>query len=242
MTRGSRTPSYAAEGGVSLLEMLVAMAIFAIIASLLYGTFSRTAGTRRYVGERAAVYSLARSSVSWLERDIEAAFSAHTYPVGEHRFISAGRVERETTDDEIPLLDVTTVTSLGTTPLEAPGFIIEGRREQVDQARVVYRLEEPQDDDGDVYGLDLVRYDFRPARLEELEKASRAVVAHHIETVELRFFDGVSWWESWDSQRGQTNAGRAPRMVETRVTIATLDDDPLTFVSGIALAVSTDGG
>ena len=86
MRRGSSKRRHRAEGGVSLLEMLVAMAIFAIIASLLYGTFSRTAGARRYVEERAAVYSLARSSISWLERDIEAAFSAHTYPVGEHRF------------------------------------------------------------------------------------------------------------------------------------------------------------
>ncbi|MEE8312286.1 MAG: prepilin-type N-terminal cleavage/methylation domain-containing protein [Candidatus Binatia bacterium] len=242
MRRGSSKRRHPAEGGVSLLEMLVAMAIFAIIASLLYGTFSRTAGARRYVEERAAVYSLARSSISWLERDIEAAFSAHTYPVGDRRFVSAGRVERETTDDETPLLDVTTATSLGTTPLEAPGFIIEGRREQVDQARVVYRLEEPPDDDGDVYGLDLVRYDFRPARLEDLEEASRAVVARHIQAVELRFFDGLTWWESWDSRRGQTNAGRAPRMVETRVTIATLDEDPVTFVSGVALVVSTDAG
>jgi len=221
--------------------MLVAMGIFAIIASLLYGTFSRTAGVRRYVEERAAVYSLARSSVSWLERDIEAAFSSRTYPDGERRFVSAGRVERETTDDEPPLLDVTTATSLGTTPLEAPGFIIEGRREQVDQARVVYRLEEPDDDDTDTYGLELVRYDFRPARFEELEEASRAVVARHIEAVELRFFDGLSWSESWDSRRGQANAGRTPRMVETRVTIATADDDPLTFVSGVAVVVTSDG-
>ena len=161
-----------AAAGVTLLEMLVAIGIFAIIASLLYGTFSRTAAARRYAQERAAVFSVARSAVTWLERDMQAAFSAGAYPEGPPHFVSAGRVERETLEDEPALLDLTTATSLGTTPLEVASFVVEGRLEQSDQARVVYRLEEPAQDragfdaGGDTRiqaGFDLVRYDFRPA-------------------------------------------------------------------------------
>ena len=55
MKRGLHQSRGPAQAGVTLLEMLVAMAIFAIITSLLYGTFSRTESTRRYVEQPGLV-------------------------------------------------------------------------------------------------------------------------------------------------------------------------------------------
>ncbi len=244
------------KAGVSLLEMLVALGIFAIISSIVYGTFSRTAGTRVYAEQRLNLFAIARAAISWMERDLMAAGTTGLFPTGQPiLFVSAGIAERETGRDDVPLLEVTTASSLGTSPLEIDGFVLPGHSERSSETRVVYRLERSTEPDAapglsseraqgmeKAAAYDLVRYDFRPARAAELEFAARSVIAGGVESVTLRFYDGVSWWESWDSRPGAANSRRVPRMVETRITMHDAEGPPLTFVSGVAVASQIDAG
>lgn len=255
MTLG-RTCECRRQTGVSLLEMLVALGIFAIISSIVYGTFSRTAATRAYAEHRLNLFAIARAAISWIERDLMAAGTTGLFPAAQPIvFVSSGLAEGETGRDDIPLLEVTTASSLGTSPFEIDGFVLPGHSERSSETRVVYRLERPSEPAAGrgasvpqtpvretLAAYDLVRYDFRPPTTAELEFATRSVIAGGVESVTLRFYDGVGWWESWDSRPGASNSRRIPRMVETRITMYDAEGPPVTFVSGVAVASQIDAG
>jgi prepilin-type N-terminal cleavage/methylation domain-containing protein len=236
------TPS----AGVTLLELLVAVAILSTIATLLYGTFTRALLAREYAAAATERYARARTALDWLQDDLETAYGAGLYPIGAKRFYARGRVDHATLGDT-PLLDVTATSARGTAALIGPLFDVDGPRERGDQVRVIYHLEPAQTDETpDATGLDLVRYEFRPPLEIRLEDASRAVVADGIASVELRFFDGAAWHSEWDSASAEgTSPSEQPRplpsMVQIRLRLADLAE-PAELVSGVALALGGPRG
>jgi type II secretory pathway pseudopilin PulG len=224
--------------GTTLLELLVAVAILATISGLLYGTFTRAFAAREYSVRAMERYADARSVIDWLEDDLEGSFGSGLYPSGAKRFFSPGTAE-ESTLGNVPLLDVTTTTARGTTALVGPLLDVERARDEGDQVRVLYHLEEPDAANRAVRpeGLDLVRYEFRPPLDIKLEEASRAVVAHGIASIQMRFFDGTAWHENWDTT---TEAGAkalpAPKMVRIRIRLAD-PAEPAELVSSVRLVL-----
>lgn len=231
---GRRAPS----AGVTLLELLVAVAILATISGLLYGTFTRVFAAREYAMAAMERYADARSAIDWLEDDLEGSFASGLYPSGAKRFFSPGVADEPTLGDA-PLLDITTTSARGTTALVGPLLDLDRPRDQGDQVRVLYHLEEPDagNENRVSIGLDLVRYEFRPPLDIKLEEASRAVVAHGIGSIALRFFDGAAWHEDWDTATEAGAKGRpAPRMVRIRIRLAD-PAEPAELVSSVRLVL-----
>ncbi len=224
--------------GVTLLELLVSVAILALVAGAVYGTFSRTLGSRDYAVERARAYTVARAAIDWIERDLRACSSARLYPSGDPHFVSIGSADGLTSDPKRPLLDFATVTAAGTAPLAGRARLPANAPSLTDQARIVYRLEQEEDSGA----LVLARYDWRPALAEEPDVTTRSVVARGVVAVEFRFFDGSDWQPDWNSRRTGRENGRAPIAVETRVTIKSTRGEPLAFVSAVMIeAAIVDG-
>lgn len=230
--------------GVTLLELLVAVGILATISGLLYGTFSRAVAARQYAIASAERYARARAAIDWLEDDLAGSFSAGLYPTGAKRFLSAGRAD-EPTLGKTPLLDVTTSSARGTVSLVGPEIEsdYEPPRSRGDQIRVLYHLEEARAQDGEAPpGFDLVRYEHRPPANSELEEATRAVIAHGIASVELRFSDGDAWFQQWDSAgSGGVQRSAAPKLVEVRVRLADGRDE-LELVSAVYVVLGGKRG
>jgi prepilin-type N-terminal cleavage/methylation domain-containing protein len=245
--------------GVTLLELLAAVAILGLIATLLYGTFSRTLLVRDRATVSMERYATARAAFAWLEQDLEGSFGVGLYPRGAKRFFSPGSADTATLGGA-PLLDVTTTSARSTTPLSGtapPLDEIEGLHDRGDQARVLYHLEAPADDpDARTAGFDLVRYEYRPPTSADLEDAARAVIAHGIRSVELRFFDGGQWHESWDSTgtsgvatgidaggasdsgaESTSRGGIAPKIVETRLRLDDGNGGVIELVSAVYLTM-----
>lgn len=230
----------ARDGGVTLLELLVAVAVLGVIAGLLYGTFSRTMLSREYVQTRAATYSSARLAMDWIERDLMGSFAIAAYPTGLKRFISPGYAGLDTLGRDAPMLDLIAASARGTTPLERPGFIAEGFVDRGDQARIVYRLEE---DPGDAPepSANLVRYELRPPLMTDFAPASRAVIASGVESITLRFYDGHSWYHRWSTIDGGSSQRLGPRVVELRLNLVD-DSGTATFVSAVRLPLGGRSG
>jgi len=232
--------------------MLVAVGILAAILPLLYGTFSRTLAGRDHAAEALARYASARAAIQWLEQDLEGSFVSGLYPTGIKRFVSPGKPSESVFGEPIPLLDVTTVSARGTTPIHEDALGPEGADDGVlgagdsrgDQVRVRYFLERADADaTGDPLGLELVRYEQRPPEREELDLAVRAVIARSLDGVELRFFDGASWREHWDSTAsGSPVQGTVPRAVQILVTSTATDGDAPIFVSAVYLPMGAPRG
>ena len=127
--------------GVTLLELLVAVAILGVIAALLYGTFSRTLTGRDRASAALERYATARASLDWLKRDLEGCWSTGVYPKGTKRFFGRARADKPT-EETAPLLDLTTTSALSVPPLTGPGLPEEDHTPMHgDQIRVIYHLE-----------------------------------------------------------------------------------------------------
>jgi len=220
--------------------MLVAVAIFGIVASVLYGSFSRTLEARNLAGERAEVYATARVAMDWLEQDLKGSLSVDLYLKGRPRFFSTGHGGEDTTSADDPLLDLTVRTARRTAALRDEAGQ-ELAATMADQSRVVYRVEEESDDffeslrrTGDT-SLNLVRYEIRPPLEEGIEQSLRTVVARGLRSIDLAFEDRGSILERWEQTEESGLGVTGPRVVEIRLVIDDADGNPAEFVTSVLI-------
>lgn len=206
----TETVANESQRGFTLIEILAAVAIFGLVATAVYGTFSGTLGASAHASERLALFGSARRALDWIERDLKGSFNTGRYRPGQPRFVGQG--------EEDTLLDLTVVSAVG---MAEVGLLSHGGP-RGDQARVAYRLEDRQ----------LVRYEVRPPGPLLWESATRNVIATNIETVELRFFDGSRWHETWVAQGPDRPV---PVLVDCRLTIDGGSGPAFSFSSAVAL-------
>lgn len=226
--------------GVTLLEMLVAVAIFGIVASVLYGSFSRTLEARNLAGKRSEVYATARVAIDWLEQDLKGSLSVELYPLGRPRFFSTGHGGEDTVSADDPLLDLTVRTARRTAAIrDEDGQELAAT--MADQSRVVYRVEEETEAffeslrrPGDT-SLNLVRYEIRPPLQEGIEQSLRTVVARGVRTIDLAFEDRGSILERWEQTEGSGLGVNGPRVVEIRLVIDDAEGNPAEFVTSVLI-------
>ena len=187
--------------------------------------------------------------MDWLERDLRGSFAVDVYDSDRPRFISAGHAGTDTLTRDAPLLDISAVTARGTTLLAKGASISDEAADRGDQARIVYRLEREKSSkillDAELetqQGLALVRYELRPALSVEPDNGSRSIIARGIRSVDLRFFDGTTEHENWDSTIRSGSRGGAPRTVKIRLVIVEPEAEDTEFISGVLLPFGVRGG
>ncbi|MBI5504898.1 MAG: prepilin-type N-terminal cleavage/methylation domain-containing protein [Deltaproteobacteria bacterium] len=245
-----------AQAGLTLLELLVALAIFAIVGPAIYSTFTTTLVGRDRALQRAQAYSMARGVLDRIESDLRGNLDAGVKGSLLPRFLAPGAGSdfgagrRSMIGDDGLLLDLTTLSARGVTAPE--GYVVTDELaaksvDRGDQARVVWRLEDPDPDSapgsepGPASGSTLVRYEIKPPRNETLDLTGvpRQVVAERV-AVRLEFYAQGQWTEVWDSLAPGSQRDAAPALVRTTVELDTGDDDPIVLVSSTLIALAAD--
>ena len=84
--------------GFTLAEILIAVAILAIVSTLIYGSFARTFEIREFVGQVQERYHGVRTALERMSREISMAFIYDCReldtPTGERRLWTTFKVER----------------------------------------------------------------------------------------------------------------------------------------------------
>jgi len=226
--------------GVTLLELLVAVAIFGVVASVLYGSFNRTLEARNLAGERAEIYTTARVALDWLEQDLKGSLSVDVYLTGKPRFFSTGHGGEDTLTADDPLLDLTVRTARRTAVLRDEAGK-ELATTLADQSRVIYRVEEDTDDLLDAVprltgsGLALVRYEIRPPLEEGIERSLRTVVARGLRSIDLAFEDRGTIVDRWEQGEESAAGVNGPRIAEIRLVIDDADGNPAEFATSVLI-------
>lgn len=198
--------------GVTLLEVMVAMTVLVMMATMIWAAFDQTGRIRTRLGARQETDHLARVALTRVTRDLRGAFlslhvnQAQTLAAMRTAFV-AGTANGSST------LDLTTFTHRR---------LRRGTHEG-DACEVGYRVDPHRDPEGGASGeaKDLVRRESPRIDAEPTRGGVLDVLVPNVRQFELRFWDETQerWIETWDTNQATGQAGRLPQRVRITLTL-----------------------
>lgn len=198
----------AAQHGLTLLEVMVASAILAMVATMIWVSFDQTSKMRVKLGERQEHDHLARVAMARMTRDLRSAFlSLHVNQDQRAAAVITAFKGRSGTGGA--QLDFTTFTHRR----------LRRNTHEGDACEVGYRLADHRGND-DVRGMDLLRRESPRLDAEPDRGGVSDVLLTGVTTFEVRYFDEASeqWVDGWDTTQASGQPGRLPQRV--RLTLA----------------------
>jgi len=186
--------------GFTLLEVLMAMSILAVIVTVIYMSFSTTGRNVEQAEARRDSTDLARTLIAKLSDDIANAY--YNSSMKETVF----EAQQSTTTEDEPRFDSIALTTL--TNWRKPDSI------EMDLWEVGYRFEDRLDGNGKV----LIRREKREINevSPPLEGGTDYEVTDQITELRLRYYDGSTWSDEWHSNSKR----KKPTAVEIRLILA----------------------
>lgn len=217
----------AAMRGMTLLELLVALSIFAVIGSVLYPVVTGALQSRQDATDRTLVDSEVRVVLDRLELDIlgntESGYTGQAAP----RFVAPATIGRRAAGERV-LLETIAVVARGVTATDGLALGALGESlptDRGDLAQVLWRI--------DSSGR-LLRHEVRPPRRDPIDWSTVPYeVVSERANVEMEFWEPSQWLESWDSREAGPHLNRAPVAVRTTVRVG--GDEGLEVVSSVIL-------
>ena len=206
--------------GFTLLEILVAMFILAIVLSTIFGAFSETLKNINHAESQADIYQMARVALKIMNKDLEGSLISST------RSFSGQ-------DEEIDGRDADFLSFFSTNHVsfEEPG------KGSGNAGISFYVLEKEKEEEK---GLVLYRSDILERNQEPEEKTGGAVLCEGLHSVNFMYYnsDGDEY-DSWDSSDGQYK-NKLPSMVTIRLEFLNRSNPevPLRFETGTALPMA----
>lgn len=214
--------------GMTLLEVLVSIAIVAMIGTLLYGAFhgmNRSRTNMDVVNDR---YHQGRAALSRMAREMSAAFLSAHEPFGAQ--LGAQQSPRQTAfigGDSRPA-DRVDFTSFSHRRLRADAH-------ESDQNELSYFAAQ----DPDTGNLDLVRRESKYIDDDPAHGGTVQVLAEDIESFDVQFLDPMTgeWVDSWDSTQPAAQFGRLPMQVSVLLVLNGGPGGTTTFQTKVALPI-----
>ncbi|WP_437724526.1 type II secretion system protein GspJ [Sorangium sp. So ce861] len=212
-------------GGVTLLEVIVSVAILAIIGTLIYGAFDGMSRSRTGISRISDRYHQGRGAIARISRELQAAFLSRHQPADKN---IAVRLTAFTGEDSSPA-DRVDFTAF------AHRRLLRNAHES-DQCEIGYfGSRDPERDK-----LDLVRREAKFIDLEPTRGGVVNVLAEDIESFDVRYLDPVTgeWVDSWDSTQPAAQFERLPSQVwVTLVLNGGPGGEPIKFETKVPIAL-----
>lgn len=184
------------EKGFTLVEVLVALTVTALMLTAVYQTVSTASLAREKLSVENARYHMARIVTERIGRELQ---SLHFIATDERTRFSGG-----ITGGDLELL---AFSSTASTPLaKEPGL----------PARISYQLQATQDDGEDRYRLNRTEN-----AVLAIESGRAYKLADDLSKVEIHFLNNGSWADHWDSQVAKA----LPEAVKLTLTTGTEVDE-----------------
>lgn len=194
--------------GFTLLEVVVALAVMVVIASLAWGTLSGALQMRDFIAAEGELERSSRVAMDRIEREIRLAYlTPNTDSINTYKTVFVGKDESEA--DQLWFAT------------KAHRRKYQNARE-CDQSEVTLFTDDDPDHDGRLVLLhrESPRVDHEPDKQGAVQPLARNVTRF-----ELRYLDQSTgeWQDEWDSE-GAEFSGRLPRAVQ--VVLAVMGPDP----------------
>jgi general secretion pathway protein J len=210
--------------GLTLLEVMVAVAILAMVAVLTYGAFDGLSRGKKNLGRLNDRYHQGRAALSRITLELSSAFLSMHQPATEQQ-----------------IRRLTIFAGTNTSPADRIDFTSFSHRRLVkdshesDQNEISY-FGSP---DPNVSGkLDLARRESNLIDIEPKKGGEVNVLVEDIDLFDVKYLDAMSgmWTDSWDSSQATGQPGRLP--LEIKITLALKggpDGKPLNFTTKMTM-------
>jgi general secretion pathway protein J len=208
------SPSNARARGMTMIEVMVAIGILAMVAVLIHGVIDSLSRGRKGEGMRAERAHEGREAIQRMVRDLSGAYISTAVPAVPALMTSRTAFVAKSS---IPFdrMDFTSFAHLRT----------ERDSHESDQAEVGYFVvPDPEVPDK----MDLVRREQTPIDYEPLKGGIVNVVAEDVEKFDVRFLDPMTaqWLETWDSQQVTGQPNRLPYEVSITLVLKGVGGGP----------------
>ncbi len=200
--------------GMTLLEIMVSVAILAMVAILIYGAFDSMSRGKKGEAMRSDRAREGREAILRMTREISAAF------ISMHNPANVALVTRATAF----------IGSSGGTfdRLDFASFShrrVERDSHESDEAEIGYFVVRDPAVDGK---MDLVRREQTPIDTDPKKGGIVNVVAENVEEFDLKYLEPMTaqWLDSWDSTQVTGQPGRLPLEVSVRLVLKGVGDAP----------------
>lgn len=216
------------QGGFTLIEVVVSVAVLSVMMSMAWYTITVTARSKERVEDLQLRNQEIRVAMSRMVKDLESAYlsSNEDQNQQERRTLFVGKSQG--TVDELRF------SSLGHTVLWADA-------NESEQTQIAYGYESDQKDSSK---RNLVRRELRRMSNEpwKSEPASLDVLLRDVQKVSFEYFDWTSdeWRESWDSTKVDGQRGRLPYRVRIHVEIEGYTGETLKFTSTARISMQQE--
>lgn len=212
------------QSAFTLLELIVASAMFAIIMAALSGVFFGTMKLRKRTDESLKGVHLLQQALMIIKSDLRSA----TIPGG---VLSTNM----TTSIEL--------SSSGGTQFEfhTASGLLNNFEPWPDIQRVTYYLRQPNITTA-TNGLDLVRGTTRNLLASVQEDFNEQTLLHDVAQIWFEFWDGTAWIPDWDSDTQiETESASAPEAIRFSIQFQQQPNEPQPRILQIAVPVMTGG-
>ncbi len=223
-----RTRVSSSQRGVTLLEVMVAVGILAMVSTLVYGAFDGMARSRQGISRIDERYRQGRVALARMTRELQMAFLSLHQP----QQIAASVRSTVFLGTDSGSSDRVDFTSFSHQRLNA------GVHES-DQNELSYFLSRDPNNSGK---FDLVRREQREIDLEPTKGGVVSILAEDATAFELQYLDPISctWVETWDSTQTVGQGNRLPLEVKIRLMLKGGPGDTLIKMqSKVTLAMQT---
>jgi len=205
LARHRSTP--ATKGGFTLLELVVATSIFAIVIAATYSLFDSARGITTRAEFRAQLFQSARAALQAVEEDLRGAVMLGTaYDTG---FIGTNAGSEKEPLDTLEFVSVNRYTGAAYDVTQPE--VVRG----IDVSKVGYRIE--PDEKRKPHGLLRERpLELTPPGGPVHRDEDVSGIADDVVYINFRYFDSGQWTDSWDS----TQTHKLPQAVEVTVYIS----------------------
>ncbi|MEZ4389960.1 MAG: type II secretion system protein GspJ [Polyangiales bacterium] len=197
--------------GLTLLEVMVAMTVMVMAATMIWAAFDQTGRIRTRLTARQETDHFARVTMQRLTRDLRGAYlSLHVNQQQSLASIRTAFVAGSANGSST--LDLTTFTHRR---------LRRGTHEG-DACEVGYRVDQARGEGGSLaQGNDLMRRESPRLDPDPLRGGTSDVLIPGIRLFELRFWDDAQerWIETWDTQQATGQSGRLPSRVRITLTL-----------------------
>lgn len=216
---------YAGQSGLTLIEVMVAVAVVSMVSIAIWTGADQTSRTRRVVEDNQDRYHQVRLAFDFMARDFASAFLSNNRPPSEftHDTVFIGRDHGE--EDRIDFTSFTHQRRY----LDA---------KESDQNEVAYFI---ADDSEDRDKKNLIRRESPILDLEPLEGGQYLVVLEDVEALDIQYYDIImnEWVDEWDNTELTGFLDRLPHQVRIKIVAKDRRGEPVTYGTQLPIPMRT---